>query len=73
MKINNVLLLFILFISLVSASEIETSITGSVVRQGNNIPLVGANVVISNQDGFNKTVVNHSVEALRDSFKKYEP
>ena len=54
MKINNVLLLFILFISLVSASEIETSITGSVVRQGNNIPLVGANVVISNQDGFNK-------------------
>ena len=53
MKINNVLL-FILFISLVSASEIETSITGSVVRQGNNIPLVGANVVISNQDGFNK-------------------
>jgi len=54
LKINNVLLLFILFISLVSASEIETSITGSVVRQGNNIPLVGANVVISNQDGFNK-------------------
>ena len=40
--------------SLIIANEIETSITGSVLRQGSNIPLNGANVVISNQDGFNK-------------------
>ena len=54
MKIKNLLPLFILSVSLISANEIETSIRGSVVRQGNNIPLNGANVLISNQDGFSE-------------------
>ena len=54
MKIKNFLPLFVLSVSLISANEIETSIRGSVVRQGNNIPLNGANVLISNQDGFSE-------------------
>ena len=35
-----------------NASEIETSIKGSVVRQGNNAPLSGANVVLTDKDDF---------------------
>ena len=35
-----------------NASEIETSIKGSVVRQGNNVPLSGANVILTNKDDF---------------------
>ena len=31
--------------------KVETSITGSVVRQGNNLPLSGANVVLFSNDG----------------------
>lgn len=31
--------------------KVETSITGSVVRQGNNAPLSGANVMLFNNDG----------------------
>ena len=31
--------------------KVETSITGSVVRQGNNVPLSGANVVLFSNDG----------------------
>ena len=35
-----------------NASEIETSIKGSVVRQGNNAPLSGANVILTDKDDF---------------------
>ena len=41
-----------LTIAFTSASEIETSIKGSVVRQGNNAPLSGANVILTNKDDF---------------------
>ena len=56
MGLKKILFLFVLtaFVSSISANEIETSIGGSVVRQGNNIPLNGANVVISNKSGFTK-------------------
>ena len=56
MCLKKILFLFVLtaFVSSISANEIETSIGGSVVRQGNNIPLNGANVVISNKAGFTK-------------------
>ena len=56
MGVKKILFLFVLtaFVSSISANEIETSIGGSVVRQGNNIPLNGANVVISNKSGFTK-------------------
>ncbi len=45
--------LLCLFISVSVAEElkVETSISGSVVRQGNNAPLSGANVMLSNADG----------------------
>ena len=52
-KIAKHLLAFVsLSIALISASEIETSIKGSVVRQGNNAPLSGANVILTNKDDF---------------------
>lgn len=56
MGLKKILFLFVLtiFISFISANEIETSISGSVVRQGNRVPLNGANVVISNKAGFTK-------------------
>jgi Fe(3+) dicitrate transport protein len=51
-KIAKHLLAFVsLSIALISASEIETSIKGSVVRQGNSAALSGANVVLTASDG----------------------
>ena len=44
--------ILVLTIAFTSASEIETSIKGSVVRQGNNVPLSGANVILTNKDDF---------------------
>ena len=46
-------LLFCIFISSSFGDEmkVETSITGSVVRQGNNAPLSGANVMLFSTDG----------------------
>ena len=54
MGLNKILFAATLLLSLIVANEVETAIKGSVVSQKNNIPLIGANVVISNQDGFNK-------------------
>ena len=54
MGLKKILLTATFLISFIVANEVESSIEGSVVSQKNNIPLVGANVVISNQDGFNK-------------------
>jgi len=54
MGLKKILLTATFLISFIFANEVESSIEGSVVSQKNNIPLVGANVVISNQDGFNK-------------------
>ena len=54
MGLKKILLTATFLVSLIVANEVETSIKGSVVSQKNNIPLIGANVVISNQDGFNK-------------------
>ena len=54
MSLNKILFAATLLLSLIVANEVETAIKGSVVSQKNNIPLIGANVVISNQDGFNK-------------------
>ena len=54
MGLKKILLTATFLISFIFANEVESSIEGSVVSQKNNIPLIGANVVISNQDGFNK-------------------
>ena len=54
MGLKKILLTATFFISFIVANEVESSIEGIVVSQENNIPLVGANVVISNQDGFSK-------------------
>ena len=54
MGLKKILLTATFLISFIVANEVESSIEGSVVSQKNNIPLIGANVVISNQDGFNK-------------------
>ena len=54
MGLNKIFFAATLLFSLIVANEVETAIKGSVVSQKNNIPLIGANVVISNQDGFNK-------------------
>ena len=54
MGLKKILLTATFLISFIVANEVESSIEGNVVSQKNNIPLIGANVVISNQDGFNK-------------------
>ena len=59
-------LLFCILISFSFGDEmkVETSITGSVVRQGNNAPLSGANVMLFSIDGLKLGTIQMKLECF---------